>query len=218
MAPPPEELAKLRRVTPPAETEEDRLSAALAGLTLSAPESAPSPRKVKVRNAAAADPGTRSPLPPEESLPPERRAHPAGASMQSAPPVPPSPEASAPRPLRRSAGRPPLPRARPRTTQERRLRRAEKSPRRRYPPSPERKAQGRGTAAQGRIIRYQRPVSPLLRAGHISFEKVKSCARHRTSFCMMDALGRVSPPVSGEMKSKSCFPAACTSENTPLRL
>ena len=32
--PPPEELAKLRRVTPPPETEEDRLSAALANLTL----------------------------------------------------------------------------------------------------------------------------------------------------------------------------------------
>lgn len=63
VAPPPEELAKLRRVTPPAETEEDRLSAALAGLTLSAPESAPVPEEGEGEKRRRRRPRNKKPAP-----------------------------------------------------------------------------------------------------------------------------------------------------------
>ena len=78
VAPPPEELAKLRKVTAPPESEEDRLSAALANLTLAkeskpaapAPEEGAEAEKRSRRRRARSKKPAQAAKPQGEEVPP----------------------------------------------------------------------------------------------------------------------------------------------------
>jgi len=82
--PPPEELEKLRKITPPVETEEDRLSAALANLSLSGP---PQTVESDDRSRRSRRPKGKKPGPVPEAKP----EHPPKPFKQSKPPKPPKP-------------------------------------------------------------------------------------------------------------------------------
>ena len=109
VAPPPEELAKLRKVTAPPESEEDRLSAALANLTLAkeskpaapAPEEGAEAEKRSRRRRARSKKPAQAAKPQGEEVPPRESR--GDKPRTECPPRPPKPKSERPAPVKEHA-------------------------------------------------------------------------------------------------------------------